>query len=943
MRETKYTTCYMCACRCGVKAHLEDGEIRFVQGNPAHPVNRGVLCGKGNAAVMKQLSPAKLRAPLLRRADSPRGAGEFDEITWEAALSLLSGRLEKIRADNPNKLAFFTGRDQMQALTGLWARQFGTMNWAAHGGFCSVNMAAAGLLTTGFSFWEFGEPDWERANLAFLWGVAEDHSSNPIKLGLAELKTRGAKIVAINPVRTGYQAVADEWIAVRPGTDGMLALSMANVLLSRKLIDDEFLARHTNAPHLILQNPKTESHGLVARGENGAPLCFDLEKNAPAECLPEAAPALYWEGTLPDGRRAKTAFALLAERLLDEKHSPRNAEKVCGVSAKTIERLALESAAAAFESDVFIPTPWTDCAGRKHSGFAGRPVAMHAMRGISARANGFQTCRAIHLLQALLGAIDAPGSHLAKPPYPKRVPCLPPPAVSCAPNTPLAAPPLGVPHGPEDLAIDENGNPLRIDGAFSWDAPLAMHGAMHMVLSNAARGFPHSVDALMIYMANIAWNSAMNPDAARAALTAKNENGEYKIPFVVVADAFHSETVDFADLVLPDTTYLERRDALSLLDRPPSEPSAAVDAIRTPIVEPNRNARPFQEVLVDLAGRLRFPAFTNENNAPKFKDYSDFIVNFETAPGVGFLSGWRGENGESFLRGAPNPRQWEMYERNESFCRTPLPREARFMRFANREYIRFAKNAGWLAADDDESAMQIELYSETLRRFQLAGEGFGARVPPDEARRRRLRENFDPLPFWRATMGDETEARPLCAVTQRPMFMYHSWDSQNAWLRQIADRNPVFLHRTLAESLGVREGDAVWIESRMGRTAARAKLADGMRADSVWTWNAIAKSPGAWGLTPDSREATDSFLMNRLISEWDAAGAFPHADPITGQAAWYDLRVSVRKMSPAEELRAFPPLEERAKVSESHPARIRHAVGTPQNIRRPLRDVLLSP
>ena len=943
MRETKYTTCYMCACRCGVKAHLEDGEIRFVQGNPAHPVNRGVLCGKGNAAVMKQLSPAKLRAPLLRRADSPRGAGAFDEITWEAALSLLSGRLEKIRADNPNKLAFFTGRDQMQALTGLWARQFGTMNWAAHGGFCSVNMAAAGLLTTGFSFWEFGEPDWERANLAFLWGVAEDHSSNPIKLGLAELKTRGAKIVAINPVRTGYQAVADEWIAARPGTDGMLALSMANVLLSRKLIDDEFLARHTNAPHLILQNPKTESHGLVARGENGSPLCFDLERNAPAECLPEAAPALYWEGTLPDGRRAKTAFALLAERLLDEKHSPRNAEKVCGVSAKTIERLALESAAAAFESDVFIPTPWTDCAGRKHSGFVGRPVAMHAMRGISARANGFQTCRAIHLLQALLGAIDAPGSHLAKPPYPKRVPCLPPPAVSCAPNTPLAAPPLGVPRGPEDLAIDENGNPLRIDGAFSWDAPLAMHGAMHMVLSNAARGFPHPVEALMIYMANIAWNSAMNPDAARAALTAKNENGEYKIPFVVVADAFHSETVDFADLVLPDTTYLERRDALSLLDRPPSEPSAAVDAIRTPIVEPNRNARPFQEVLVDLAGRLRFPAFTNENNAPKFKDYSDFIVNFETAPGIGFLSGWRGENGDSFLRGAPNPRQWEMYERNESFCRTPLPEGARFMRFANREYIRFAKNAGWLAADDDESAMQIELYSETLRRFQLAGEGFGARVPPDEARRRRLRENFDPLPFWRATMGDETEARPLCAVTQRPMFMYHSWDSQNAWLRQIADRNPVFLHRTLAESLGVREGDAVWIESRMGRTAARAKLADGMRADSVWTWNAIAKSPGAWGLTPDSREATDSFLMNRLISEWDAAGAFPHADPITGQAAWYDLRVSVRKMSPAEELRAFPPSEERAKISESHPARIRHAVGTPQNIRRPLRDVLLSP
>ena len=968
MREVKFTTCYMCACRCGVKAHLEDGEIRFVQGNPAHPVNRGVLCGKGNAAVMKQLSPAKLRAPMLREPGAPRGAGRFREISWDEALRILSERLGKIRATDPNRLAFFTGRDQMQALTGLWARQFGTMNWAAHGGFCSVNMAAAGLLTAGFSFWEFGEPDWERARMAFLWGVAEDHSSNPLKLGLAELKNRGAKIVAVNPVRTGYQAIADEWIPVRPGTDGLLALSIAHALLSRKLVDEEFLIRNTNAPHLILQNPSTAEHGLVARGENGAPLCFDLEKNSTAECVSDSAPALFWEGKLPDGRGAKTVFALMAERLLDEKYSPKAAAQICGVPAGTIERLALEAAAAAFESDVFVPTPWTDCAGKKHPGFVGRPVAMHAMRGISARANGFQTCRAIHLLQALLGAMDAPGSHLAKPPYPKRPPCLPRPAVSRAPNSPLSAPPLGVPRGPEDLAIDENGRPLRIDGAFSWDAPLAMHGAMHMVLANAARGIPHPVDTLMIYMANIAWNSAMNPEAARAALTAKNENGEHRIPFVVVADAFRSETTDYADLVLPDTTYLERRDVLSLLDRPPSDPSGAVDAIRIPICELKRNARPFQEVLVELASRLKFPAFMNQSGSRKFRDYADFIVNYEASPGVGFLSGWRGPNGEHSLRGAPNPRQWEMYEKNECFHRTPLPPSARFMRFANRDYIRFAKSAGWLAEDDDESAMTIELYSETLRRFQLAGEGFGEKIPPDEPRRRRLRENFDPLPFWRGDFSAPESGEDdgggggfaLHAVTQRPMFMYHSWDSQNAWLRQIADRNPAFLHRGLAESLGIRDGDAVWIESRVGRTAARAKLAEGMRGDLVWTWNAIAKSPGAWGLSPDSREATDSFLMNRLISEWDSEGesGFPNADPVTGQAAWYDLRVSVRRMTAEEEAREFPPMGPGAAtesgastgpgistgsgVSDSRPDRLRHAVGTPKNIRRPMRDVLLA-
>ena len=166
---------------------------------------------------MKQYSPARLRQPLKRRPGSERGAGEFVPIGWDEALDLLTARLAKIRATNPTELAFFTGRDQMQALSSLWAQQFGTPNWAAHGGLCSVNMAVAGLYTIGYSFWEFGAPDWDHAKYFILWGVAEDHSSNPLKIGLDKLKRRGAKFVSINPVRTGYSAIADEWIPIRPG------------------------------------------------------------------------------------------------------------------------------------------------------------------------------------------------------------------------------------------------------------------------------------------------------------------------------------------------------------------------------------------------------------------------------------------------------------------------------------------------------------------------------------------------------------------------------------------------------------------------------------------------------------------------------------------------------------------------------------------------------
>src|SRR3546814_20668675 len=121
-------------------------------------------------------------------------------------MSIAAGWLGDIRRTYPKRLAFFTGRDQSQALTGWWASQFGTPNHAAHGGFCSVNMAAAGLYTIGGSFWEFGEPDWERTRYFMMFGVAEDHDSNPINAGPGKLKGRGAKFIQLTPVRPGHSS-----------------------------------------------------------------------------------------------------------------------------------------------------------------------------------------------------------------------------------------------------------------------------------------------------------------------------------------------------------------------------------------------------------------------------------------------------------------------------------------------------------------------------------------------------------------------------------------------------------------------------------------------------------------------------------------------------------------------------------------------------------------
>ena len=223
---------------------------------------------------MQVNAPSRLRAPLKRVG--PRGSGEFEEISWDEALQIATDWLTPIRKDDPSKLAFFTGRDQSQSFTSFWAQNFGTPNYAAHGGFCSVNMAAAGIYTMGGAFWEFGQPDWDHTKLFMLFGVAEDHDSNPIKMGIGKIKERGARVIGVNPIRTGYNAVADDWVGITPGTDGLFILSLVHCLMKAGKIDVDYLARFTNAGVLINSNPDSEEYGLLMRDDDGKELVLSL-------------------------------------------------------------------------------------------------------------------------------------------------------------------------------------------------------------------------------------------------------------------------------------------------------------------------------------------------------------------------------------------------------------------------------------------------------------------------------------------------------------------------------------------------------------------------------------------------------------------------------------------------------------------------------------------
>ena len=926
--EVKNTTCYMCACRCGIRVTLRDGEIRYIQGNPDHPLNKGIICAKGSSGIMKQYSPARLTKPLRRKPGADRGDAQFEEISWDETFDILEERLGNLRATDPKKFALFTGRDQMQALTGLFAKQFGTPNYAAHGGFCSVNMAAGLIYTIGGSFWEFGGPDLDRSKLFVMIGTAEDHHSNPLKMQLSRFKRNGGRFISINPVRSGYSAIADEWVPIKPGTDGALFLALIHEIIKTGLYDREFLVQYTNSAELVNMDESSTEYGMFLRfevpKEEGCfdpqnKLWWDRDLNKPISThTPGADPFLMGDFQLADGTPVKPAFQLLKERV--EEYTPEWAEDITGIPAETIKRLAHEMGITARDEKIELPIAWTDVWDNEHQSVTGNPVSFHAMRGLAAHSNGFQTIRAMGILMSILGTIDRPGGFRHKAPFPRPIPPCPKSPNSpddVQPNTPLNGMPLGWPADPDDLFVDDKGEPVRIDKAFSWEHPLSVHGLMHNVITNAHRGDPYRIDTLLLFMANMAWNSSMNTDNVRKMLNDKDEDGEYKIPFIVVADAFQSETVAFADLVLPDTTYLERHDVMSMLDRPISEYDGPVDSVRIPVVPPTGECKPFQEVLIELGSRLKLPAFTTEDGRRKFRDYPDFVTNFETAPGsgIGFLAGWRGKGGEKQMRGEPNPNQWKMYEENNCVFHHEMPKSYQYMRNWNQGYLQWAQGNGLTRYDEP---INCHIYSEVLQKFRLAAQDKnpGGRVPPQRLRKR-IETHFDPLPFYSEPLESQLTNKhtyPLNAITQRPMAMYHSWDSQNAWLRQIHTYNYLHLHPQTAKAAGIEDESWMWVESMHGKVRCLSRYSEAVEPGTVWTWNAIGTASGAWNLDGSANESKQGFLLNHVIGEElpanEAGEHLSNSDPVTGQAGWYDVRVRIYPAGKEEAAETFPQYDE---------------------------------
>jgi anaerobic selenocysteine-containing dehydrogenase len=259
-----------------------------------------------------------------------------------------------------------------------------------------------------------------------------------------------------------------------------------------------------------------------------------------------------------------------------------------------------------------------------------------------------------------------------------------------------------------------------------------------------------------------------------------------------------------------------------------------------------------------------------------------------------------------------------------------MPEDAHYYKHANMGYLNYAQDMGWIP---NNRQIVLQLYSEVLQKFRLAARGHGE-VQPPESERERIETFFDPLPLWHRPFEEDAVSDtdfPMHALTQRPMQMYHSWGSQNAWLRQITARNRLYMAHEMGARLEVGDEDWVWVVSHHGRVKAQVKLMDGVNPDTVWTWNAIGKRKGAWALDGDAPETRKGFLLNHIISELlpprKDGYRYSNSDPITGQAAWFDLRVRIEKCAADEAGETEPMFETLSSppgVGQGRPATLRY-------------------
>jgi len=242
-----------CPDTCSTLVTVENGRATRIQGDPDHPFTQGFLCAKVNRYLERTYHPDRLATPLRRVG--PKGSGRFEPASWDEALDAIAARLNAVAqsADGPQAILPYSYAGTMGLVQGSsMDRRFFTLLGASQldRTICSMAGTVGMRMTVGANIGADGE-GLPQSDLVLLWGTNTLTANPHLWPFIRKAHENGARVIAIDPIRTRTADQCDEWIGIRPGTDAALALGMMNVIFAEGLQDDDYLASYTlGAPEL---------------------------------------------------------------------------------------------------------------------------------------------------------------------------------------------------------------------------------------------------------------------------------------------------------------------------------------------------------------------------------------------------------------------------------------------------------------------------------------------------------------------------------------------------------------------------------------------------------------------------------------------------------------------------------------------------------------------
>lgn len=885
MRPGKWvnTMCKMCLHGCAIRVHVsENGIIDKIEGNPTCPDNLGKICVKGNTGIMRHYDPYRLKNPV-KRTNPKKGPGEdpgWKEISWDEAFDIVAEKMKKCIDNDPRE--FLPAVSDFQRLF-LWNWQLSLKcynRFHVVGAYCGgAYHPTCGIYHSCFA----GGGDYDYCNYWINCGCQDGFASHLHVAGsskrMAKARQRGMKVVCIEPRLSTTAAKADEWIPIRPATDRHFVLGMIHSLMyEHKIYDEYFLKWSANGGYLIDDDgwflrhpgekyvvPEGRPAGSMlwfvqSREEMNKPYVWDSVDNCPKVFDDPTIKDIALEGAYTvNGKQCRPAFQFTKDAF--KEYTPEWAAEITTVPADTIRRIAKEfGEAARIGSSITI----------EDEVYPFRPVSFNWYRGSQAHKYGVMDNMTFFMLQMLVGAFDVPGGHYGIPltnvetdePGPDGI--LDPKPHQLGPGVPWAWPP----------------NTGHLWELFPMGGePGHLHGPT--TLEPEKYGLEFKPNTMLIYHCNPVWHMPGNSEEIWYKVMEKMD-------FIWAIDIIYNESTVWADIILPDHSYLESY----TLYWGSEAPNTRGMTLRQPVTGPLYNTKDAFEILTEVCRRM--------GRLKDFNETINFLIGFVTVP-------------ELALKPDKPYSVEELYDLQcRFFSKRDMGEEHDLKWFKEhghqviekgpKNYYKFSNKRG-----RDKRA---PFYCEYIKKL-------------GEELKERIKNVPGGLPFeWdyeeyvaipTGVLSPSHTASPeydMYAITFKE-FQNYSESLSISYMRELVDREPmhqgILINTRTAEKKGIKRGDVIEVRSEFGFIRGIAMLTEGLHPEVIGVSTAVTRTVSHNPITRLGGGTFDTLL----------SCSPEYTDHVTGTFET-TARVKVTRLSADTPLRDFPnPWETKKPISES--------------------------